>query len=223
MTIAGKIKQMEVGDWKIQVHQPDGKVAHPEVYLLLHGWTGDEKVMWVFANRLPDNYLMIAPRGLFPTPLGGYGWQPELTRRWSDFESLQPAAQKLKDLVEVLADRQDMRSADFTALHLMGFSQGAALAYTFALSYPQQVRSLVGLSGFMPAEVADIVAKKPLESVLAFVAHGNQDDTVPVARARQSVELLERAGAQVTYCEADVGHKLGSNCFRAMRDFVDKL
>lgn len=223
MTITGNTRQLEVGDWILQVHQPDGQLPNPEVYLLLHGWTGDEKVMWVFANRLPDQYLMVAPRGPYPTPLGGFGWQAKLTERWTNYENLRPTANSLLELVDALAAVGEMQKADFSSVHLMGFSQGAALAYTFALSYPKRVRSLVGLAGFMPTEVAEIVASRPLQGIPAFVSHGIQDDTVPVARARQSVELLERAGAQVTYCEDDVGHKLGSNCFRAMRDFVDKL
>lgn len=56
---------------KIQI--PEGEGPHP-VLLLLHGWTGDENVMWIFASRLPGNYLMISPRGLYKSPLGGYAW-----------------------------------------------------------------------------------------------------------------------------------------------------
>lgn len=223
MTMAGDNGRLERGDWVLQFHLPEERKQNLPVYLLLHGWTGDESVMWVFANRLPDHYLMVAPRGLYPTPLGGYGWQPKLSSRWPDYQTLLPPAEKLQALLDDLAGEDTFQQADFTQLHLMGFSQGAALAYTYALTYPGKVQSLVGLAGFMPGEVKSMVEKQPLNGVPAFVAHGNQDDTIPVARARQSVELLERAGARVTYCEDDVGHKLGSNCFRAMREFVDRL
>jgi len=43
---------------------------------------------------------------------------------------------------------------------------------------------------------------------------------VTIDRARASIELLERAGAQVTYCEDDVGHKVSLTCLRAMREFL---
>jgi hypothetical protein len=45
------------------------------------------------------------------------------------------------------------------------------------------------------------------------------DDLVPVNRARLTVELLEKAGARVIYCEENVGHKLSANCFRGMGEF----
>ncbi len=39
-------------------------------------------------------------------------------------------------------------AADFSNLHLVGFSQGAALSYTFGLLQPKKLHSLAGLSGF---------------------------------------------------------------------------
>ena len=33
------------------------------------------------------------------------------------------------------------------------------------------------------------------------------------------MSLLEQAGAQVTYCEADVGHKVSADCLRGLENF----
>ena len=62
-----------------------------------------------------------------------------------------------------------------------------------------------------------------LSTVKAFVSHGTLDQTVPVAQARQAVQILEDAGANVVYCEAEVGHKLGAACFRALGNFYNGL
>ena len=43
---------------------------------------------------------------------------------------------------------------------------------------------------------------------------------IPLDRARASMALLEQAGAQVTYCEDDVGHKLGANCRHALEKYL---
>jgi len=53
-----------------------------------------------------------------------------------------------------------------------------------------------------------------------FVAHGTLDQMVPIDRARASIGLLEQAGAQVTYCEDEVGHKLSANCLRALEAYL---
>jgi hypothetical protein len=42
---------------------------------------------------------------------------------------------------------------------------------------------------------------------------------VPVEKARWSVELMQRAGSDVTYCEQQAGHKLSVSCFRALESF----
>jgi phospholipase/carboxylesterase len=52
-----------------------------------------------------------------------------------------------------------------------------------------------------------------------FVAHGTRDETVTIESARASIEILEQAGAQVTFCEDDVGHKVSAGCLRALKDF----
>jgi predicted esterase len=52
-----------------------------------------------------------------------------------------------------------------------------------------------------------------------FVAHGSLDEMVNIAYARQSVQLLEAAGAQVTFCEDEVGHKVSAGCLRGLQAF----
>ena len=111
-----------------------------------------------------------------------------------------------------------MESFDILS-NFVGFSQGAALAYTFALLYPEGVSSLAGLSGFLPDGALTLAKGQPLKRKPIFLAHGTQDELVPVKRARQAVKLLEQAGAQVTYCEDDVGHKLSVSCFRGLESF----
>jgi phospholipase/carboxylesterase len=80
---------------------------------------------------------------------------------------------------------------------------------------------LAGLAGFLPEGSADWVGSRRLDGLPVFIAHGAQDELVPVVRARQAVETLQQAGAQVTYCEDDVGHKLSANCFRALQAFYE--
>ena len=70
--------------WVVRI-QPPTKSGPHRVLLLLHGWTGDETVMWVFTRSLPTNYWILAPRGPVKTPLKGYGWamvEPDQPQRF---------------------------------------------------------------------------------------------------------------------------------------------
>lgn len=209
-----KIKTIELDNWVIRMREPAG--GNPErILLMLHGWTGDEKAMWVFAKRLPENALLIAPRGMYTTPLGGYGWHPYKHKVWPWVDDFIPAIEALDHLLEVKL----LSGKGNSKVSIVGFSQGAALAYAFTMLRPYRVRSVAGLSGFLPEGAEALARNKPLQGIQVFIAHGTQDELVPVERARKAVELLERSGAHVIYCEDDVGHKLSANCFNGLEGF----
>ncbi len=209
---------LNIDGWTLRLHLPEGDGPHP-VMLLLHGWSGDENVMWVFAPRISPRYVMIAPRAPYETPRGGYGWQPSLNGSWPLVDDLLPAARSLMNLLVRLASRPRFASANFAAVDVMGFSQGAAVTGTLALAFPSRVRAFALLAGFLPEDAEALAVSRPLEGKPVFVAHGTADRMVPVERARRSVALLRQAGAQVTYCEDDTGHKLSARCARALGDF----
>jgi predicted esterase len=102
---------------------------------------------------------------------------------------------------------------------VMGFSQGAALGSILAFLYPQRIRKVGMLAGFVPSGLEDRVSQRPLEGKPFFVAHGTKDETVTIEQARRSIEILERAGARVAFCEDQVGHKVSAACLRALKDF----
>lgn len=208
----------EVDDCVLRYRNPIGAPQN-SVILMLHGWTGDENAMWVFESRMPKDHLIIAPRGLFSTPWGGYGWHEHKSSAWPSIDDFKPAMEKLSSLLTV----DNFPEGDFSKLSIVGFSQGAALGYSFALLYPERVTAVAGLSGFLPNGILPIIREHPLDNMPVFVTHGTRDQLVPVERARNSVELLEEAGGDVAYCEDDVGHKLSAECFQGLEHFFKTL
>ncbi len=206
---------LTIKDWKLRIRQPEGD-AVPPVILLLHGWTGDENAMWIFASKLPEHYLLIAPRAPHTEPRGGYSWHPSREKGWPALDDFRPA---VSALLELMAEWPATVPADFSNLRLAGFSQGAALTYSFALLHPERVRGLAALAGFLPDGAAAFLMGDSLQGKPIYISHGSKDELVPVARARQAVQLLDAAGADVAYCESDVGHKLSADCFKGMEMF----
>jgi predicted esterase len=119
--------------------------------------------------------------------------------------------------VDEYAAAAGLQASTFDA---MGFSQGAAVCSLLAFLYPQRIRKVAILAGFVPRGLEELAPGRPLEQKPFFVAHGTRDATVTVEHARASIEVLEQAGAQVTYCEDDVGHKVSLHCLRALRAFL---
>lgn len=208
---------ISINNWVMRFQRPDGEGPFP-VLLMLHGWTGDENSMWIFAPRLLKNALLIAPRGLFSTRGTGYSWHPEISKPWPWVNDLLPSVEKLFDQMS----SKNFPDGIFSEVHVIGFSQGAALAYTMAITHPERVTTVAGLSGFLPDGAATWLGVDRLKGIPVFIAHGTEDDLVPIERARMSVELLQNAGAAVTYCEDNVGHKLSVKCFHGLEAFYEK-
>lgn len=210
-------ESIQINDWVVRVRVPDGVGPFP-VILLLHGWTGDENSMWIFARGLPDDYLLIAPRALYESPIGGYSWYPMKDgQKWPNVDDFKPAVRALWELLENWP--ASAPPAGFANLRLAGFSQGAALTYAFGLLHPERVTALAGLAGFLPEGSSIITSGKPLEGKPVYVSHGTKDKIVPVEKGRQAVRLLDHLGADVTFCESEAGHKLSADCFRGMEVF----
>ncbi|MBV6397391.1 MAG: hypothetical protein HFACDABA_03005 [Anaerolineales bacterium] len=186
--------------------------------LMIHGFTGDENSMWVFARNLPAECALLAPRGIYAAPQGGYSWRAyrEGTFGKPSLADFQDSAGRLLRLVDEYQVQAGIEASQFDAI---GFSQGAAMCNVLACLYPQRVRKVGILAGFVPFGMDEWIAKKTLAGKPYFVTHGAQDTTVTIERGRASVALLEQAGANVTYCESDAGHKVSRDCLRALETF----
>lgn len=193
--------------------------AEPKrLMLLIHGFTGDENSMWVFARGLPSQYWMIAPRAPLSDGGTGYTWRPQPQ---SDFgkpslDQLRPPAEALIKLVDAYQAEVGIETSDFD---VMGFSQGAVMSNVLSFLYPHRIRKAGILAGFIPSGLEELIPNRPLDGKEFFVAHGTKDETVTIDRARASIQMLEDAGARVTYCEDEVGHKVSVKCLNALKNF----
>lgn len=221
MLAATNTELIEFNGWTLRVRKP--QTMHPRLLVMLHGWTGDENSMWVFARGLPSDYWIIAPRAPHPADPSGYSWRPPQPQMFGrpSLETLHPAADGLMQLIdEYSASVTHRGQVDARQFDLMGFSQGAAMTNVMGMLYPERVRKMGVLAGFVPSGLEEMIAKRPLAGKEVFVAHGTLDQMIPIDRARASIGLLEQAGAQVVYCEDEVGHKLSANCLRALETYL---
>jgi phospholipase/carboxylesterase len=178
--------------------------------------------MWYFARNIPEQTAILAPRAPYPAPEGGYTWRSIFPGTWGypAVDDLRPAAEACLGFIDGWAHSIGLDPHQFD---LVGFSQGAALSYVITILHPKLVRSLTALSGFMPGGADELLIPKMLDGKPIFVAHGRQDGMVPVEKARRSVNLLEKSGALVTYCESDGGHKVSRECFKGLELFFEDL
>jgi len=217
-----KTEQVLVGPVVTKIREPK-QLAGAKVCLLLHGWTGDESSMWVFGNKLAEDWLLIAPRAPFRSvdaDLGGYSWVDQTIRQWPTYPAFFSSVNYLDTLLSDAAARYPQ--ANFSKISLMGFSQGSAMAFVYAGVNFALVRKLALLSGFLPEGFEGYVNADQFRNLEVFIGHGNADETVSINRAIEARSLFDGSCRSLVYCVSDVGHRLGSECFNALQRFMNE-
>ncbi len=218
MQTENKIETFEEQDWTVNYQTPEKPETAP-VLLLLHGWTGDERVMWIFTRSLARHFWMFAPRAPISVASGGYAWLPHKDSEWPTLPKFKPATISLLEAVQQWGKRVGTpETALNKPYNLMGFSQGAAMSYSLAAYHPERIGRVAALAGFLPQGEPERL--KAFDGKQVYIAHGTRDDIVPVQKAEEAVQSLQAAGADVTFCESPVGHKLSASCLRGLDSFL---
>ncbi len=201
---------------QVTFRQATATVKPERLLLLLHGWTGDENSMWIFTHSFPANDWLVAPRGPYPATPDGYSWRQntENSHTVDDFRT------SIVSLLGFIDRWGNTNRVDVSQFDVIGFSQGAAMAGLMALLHPQRVAKVGVLSGFLPKDSRRFIQASSLHGKSVFLSHGTRDETVPIERARQMATLFTKAGAQVTFCEAPVGHKLSADCLKNLSAYL---
>lgn len=104
---------------------------------------------------------------------------------------------------------------------LAGFSQGAAIALHTALRYPQTLGGVIALSGYLPLP-ASLAEERHAANAAAkvFLAHGTQDDIVPLRLGERTREALAQSGYRVEWRTYPMPHSV---CAEEARDIAGFL
>jgi phospholipase/carboxylesterase len=178
--------------------------------------------MWVFTRGISSTYTILAPRAPFPVAEGGFSWREIQPGTWG-IASLEDLSSSAQALISFVDDWSTSAEIDARQFDLMGFSQGAAMVLSTALLFPARVRRLAALSGFLPEKADAHLGMQQLAGKSIFIAHGRNDELIPVDQARNAVALLQAAGARVTYCESDAGHKVSKECLKDLQVFLREI
>jgi phospholipase/carboxylesterase len=189
---------------RVQVSKTPG--PHRTV-VMLHGRSGNEDVMWIFAKAIPSDWLIVAPRAIVPDPDGGYSWRLRAQDEWPTLDQFDDAVTAVTHFIQALPQ---LYNADPAQIYLMGFSQGAATSYAVAMRNPDLVQGIAGLVGFIPTRCDSALEASPLVDLPIFMAVGKRDPLIPPERVAGCAQTLVMAGSNLEYHEYDTGHKLNA-------------
>jgi phospholipase/carboxylesterase len=188
---------------------PDGQ--KPPLLLLLHGVGANERDLFSLAPQLDPRPLILSLRAPLTRGPNSYAWFTVAflpTGYKIAPEQLNDSRSRVIAFIRAAVSRYD---ADPERVYLLGFSQGAIMSLSVALTEPELLAGVIALSGRIPPEVEpEIVAPERTAGLPVFLAHGRQDSVIPYQWAERARPILERQRAALEYHAYDMGHQIGT-------------
>lgn len=171
--------------------------------IMLHGRGADEYDLFGLKRDLDPRLNIYSLRAPFDFQWGGYTWFDMSDDGTVDKKSF------LHSRHEILSFINSLRTEK---LFLLGFSMGAIMSYSIALTQPGVCRGIIALSGFAPMLLENEYRLSELHDLHIFISHGINDTVIPVSSARTTYELLSGSNAQVVYNEYPMAHEINDDC-----------
>lgn len=172
--------------------EPDKR--YPVVFTL-HGKGSNERNMFGLVAPLADDFIIIGIRGNLPL---GAGYQ------YYDLKSLgnpiremfDEAVKQLEDFIHYATEKYPI---DPGMRYLLGFSQGAILSMTLALTMGDRLKGIVALNGYVPDFVITEYPLRSVKDVSVFVSHGEYDSVFPVRIGRETAAYFQELTPRLTF------------------------
>lgn len=189
--------------------------AYP-LLVFFHGQGGNEEQVLRLAPRLSRrNYICIGLRGPFSAGersdgRNGYAWGLEASRCDAMLEDyVFGAIEQTRRNYHVHSER----------IFLAGFCEGASVAYTLGLSFPEKFAGVISLNGAMPRGGA-LLRLPEVRPLRVLIGHGIANAIVPLTTARQNFRLLYTAGLSVRMNTYPATHRLHPDMLRDINRWV---
>ena len=187
----------------------------------LHGVGGTAAEFAKLRKKFAEpEFIFAVPEAPYPLALKrgiGYSWRADVPPELESVmrESYAASSRYIIELVEGLRGRYNVGD-----VYLLGFSQGAWLAYGAAIRNPAVFTGLICCSGsFRNAELtaAELDAGAGLR---VFISQGEGDGDVAYAEATAAYEALETFGYDVTFRGFDGGHEVPPEVLREVEAWM---
>lgn len=178
-----------------------GEEGNPLTLLVLHGTGADENDLVPLGQQLAPGAAILSPRGRVLEDD-----MPRFFRRLAegvfDLEDLHERTRELAGFVGRAAGHYGF---DEGGLIAVGYSNGANIAGSLALSYPGMLRAAVLLRAMVPFEPEPA---PDLSGMPVYIASATADQIISADHAERLGGILAEAGAEVDQRWREAGHGL---------------
>ena len=206
------------------ITRPSKLKENAPLLIMLHGYGSDENDLFSFATELPKELFIISLRAPYSMNPYGNAWYAihfdAIQNKWNDTEQ----AIKSRDMIANFIDEACSNyPVDKNKVTLLGFSQGTILSYAVALTYPEKVKNIIALSGYINKDILpQDIETKDYSHLDFYCSHGSVDQVIPADWARRTPSFLNSLHIKHQYSEFPVGHGVAPQNFYELKDWLIK-
>lgn len=189
---------------------------------MFHGYGSNEEDLFSFASELPEELLVLSVRAPYDLDPFGHAWYAinfdAAYGKWSDDEQAKTSRDKI---VAFIDEACEIYNVDQDNITLLGFSQGTILSYAVALSFPEKVKNLIALSGYINESIlSNGYMDKDHSNLSIYASHGQVDQIIPLEWAQKTPDFLKNLDINFKYEEFPIGHGVSQQNFYSFRDWL---
>lgn len=213
-----------------EIIEPRAKRADAAV-IWLHGLgaSGHDFVPIVPELKLPEAMAVrfVFPHApVIPVTINGGMMMPA----WYDILAMGGANRQLDhsqlmgsaEAIGALIDRERSKGIASSRIVLAGFSQGGAVAYHAAFTYPDSLAGLMAMSTYFPThktiEQATVNTSLPVH-----IFHGKHDPVVPESMGLDALAALKALGCEAEYQSYPMEHEVHPLQIRDISTWLQKV
>ena len=194
------------------IRKPKVEITNPPVLIMLHGVGSNESRLFSYANQIPDNYLVISAQAPYQYNHDSYGWFRVNFVNGKPIIDNEQAEKSRIIILQFINQIVEKYNVDAENVNLMGFSQGAIMAFSVALTRPDKVKAIAAFSGrILEATKKNIRKNEKLQELKVFLSHSTNDVVLKFNYAKQSNELLKTNKIEAEFITDNVGHSISQN------------
>ncbi|MBQ4819082.1 alpha/beta fold hydrolase [Aquimarina sp. MMG016] len=204
------------------IKEPTIKKEKTPALFMFHGYGSDENDLFSFASELQEELFIISVRAPYPMQPYGNAWYaiyfdaPQ--GKFSDDKQAIESRDKIANFIDEAVQAYDLDADNVT---LLGFSQGTILSYSVALSYPEKVKNVIALSGYINEDILkEGYNNNNFDTLNIYCSHGSVDQVIPIEWARKAPIKLSGLGIQTSLSEFPVGHGVAPQNFYQFKDWL---
>lgn len=201
--------------------RPSSLSKKAPLILMLHGYGSDENDLFSFASYLPEKYTIVSAKAPYKLQPYGNAWYAinfdANQNKFSDVDQAISSRDKIKDFVSEVIAAYNIDKEEVT---LLGFSQGTILSFATALTYPNLVKNVVGLSGYIDKNMIEFQPEQDYRNLNVYNSHGTMDQVIPVSWAQKTPKVLKDLEIPCDYHEFPSAHGVSQDNFMSFLEWL---